>query len=228
MQLDQAKQQIETASQGKELKDKSLLHLLAAIEFYRPLWNREQQLRAAEAKADDLPRVKLHTSQGDMVVELFENEAPNTVANFISLVESGFYDGTKFHRVLPGFVAQGGDPRTKDTAAAAQRADDGPGYSIECECTKPEHRVHFRGTLSMAHKGLNTGGSQFFITFVPTGNLDGQHTVFGRVIDGIDVLAKLQRVDPEKPKPGMTPDAIIKAEVLRKRNHAYEPKKLGG
>ena len=150
--------------------------------------------------------------------ELFENEAPNTVANFISLVEKGFYDGLTFHRVLPGFMAQGGCPNGTGTG--------GPGYSIPCECYQENHRLHFRGSLSMAHAGRDTGGSQFFLTFRPTKQLDGKHTVFGRVIKGMDVLPQIQRRDPESPNPP-TPDKIIEAKVLRKRDHPYEPKKVG-
>lgn len=227
MQLDDAKKYIVAASEGKEVSDPALLQLQAAIAHYEPLWQREQKLRAAEKEADDLPRVKLQTSKGDIVVELFENEAPNTVANFISLVEKGLYDGTQFHRVLPGFVAQGGDPFSKNRGAnAGQVGTGGTDYTIACECVLPEHREHFRGALSMAHSGPNTGSSQFFLTFAPTASLDGRHTVFGRIIDGMDVLAKIQRVNPEKPA-GETPDTIVKAEVLRKRPHEYTPKKYG-
>ncbi len=189
---------------------------LEQIPYYKKAWEREQQLRAAEAKADDLPRVLLKTSKGEMELELFENEAPNTVANFIALVEKGFYNGTPFHRVLPMFMAQGGDPTGSGKG--------GPGYTIPCECYRPDFRVHFRGSLSMAHAGRDTGGSQFFLTFRPTRHLDGQHTVFGRVIKGMEVLAKIQRRDPESPH-GPEPDKILEAKVLRKRNHPYEPKK---
>lgn len=177
----------------------------------------EEKIRAAEKEADDLPRVKLETNRGVIVIELFENEAPDTVGNFVSLVEKGFYDGLTFHRVLPGFMAQGGDP--KGTGGG------GPGYKIYCECDKPEARNHFRGTLSMAHAGKNTGGSQFFLTFRATPHLDGGHTAFGRVIEGFDVLAKLQRRDPQSENQP-PPDKIVKAEVIRKRDHAYEPKKV--
>jgi len=190
--------------------------MLQEIPFYKKAWEKEQQLRAAEAKADDLPRVLLKTSKGDIELELFENEAPNTVANFISLVEKGFYNGTPFHRVLPTFMAQGGDPTGTGRG--------GPGYTIPCECYRPDFRVHFRGSLSMAHAGRDTGGSQFFLTFRPTRHLDGRHTVFGRVVKGIEVLAKIQRRDPENPQ-GPDPDKIVEAKVLRKRNHPYEPKK---
>lgn len=225
MQLDLAKKYIEEAAKNEAKPDPAFQQFLAQIAKYESLWKREQELREAEAKADDLPRVKIQTNQGDIVVELFENEAPNTVANFISLVEKGFYDGIQFHRVLPSFMAQVGDPRMKELKPGEKRAtDDGPGYSIACECVRPDHRMHFRGTLSMAHAGPNTGGSQFFLTFSPTAHLDGAHTVFGRVIEGMDVLDKLERVDPQK---GEAPvDKIIKAEVIRKRDHEYKPEKL--
>lgn len=175
----------------------------------------EAKLREAEKKADDLPRVKVETDRGVMVIELYENEAPETVGNFVSLVEKGFYNGLTFHRVLPGFMAQGGDP---DGTGGG-----GPGYQIYCECEKPLHRNHFRGTLSMAHAGKDTGGSQFFLTFRPTQHLDGRHTVFGRVIEGLDALAKIQRREPDS---DITPDKIVKAEVVRKRDHKYEPRKV--
>lgn len=189
----------------------------AAIDRERPKVAAEMTKRQAEAAADDLPRVRISTSVGDVVVELFENEAPNTVANFISLVEKGFYDGTPFHRVIAGFMAQGGDPTGTGTG--------GPGYTIACEVDAPDARQHFRGTLSMAHAGRDTGGSQFFLTFRPTDHLDGKHTVFGRVIEGFDVLPKLMRTtdDQGRPVAGVQPDTIVKAEVLRKRNHPYVP-----
>jgi cyclophilin family peptidyl-prolyl cis-trans isomerase len=156
--------------------------LLEQVEQYRQTlptmrkaWEKEQAIRAAEAKADDLPRVKLSTTKGDIVIELFENEAPQSVANFLSLVKKGFYDGVTFHRVIPGFMAQGGDP--EGTGAG------GPGYTIRDEHRQPNYRHHFRGTLSMAKtQAPNSGGSQFFLTFVPTTHLDGAHTAFGRVI----------------------------------------------
>ncbi|MCE5266527.1 MAG: peptidylprolyl isomerase [Planctomycetaceae bacterium] len=191
---------------------------LKLVPKYKQLWAKEQEVRKAEAKAGDLPRVLLKTSKGDITIELFENEAPNTVANFISLVQSRFYDGVVFHRVLPGFMAQGGDP--KGTGQG------GPGYTIADECRRPDYRHHFRGTLSMAKTAQpDTGGSQFFLTFVPTPHLDGQHTVFGRVVDGMDVLAKLQRRDPDDPE-APRPDKILEAKVLRKRPHAYKPQKM--
>jgi cyclophilin family peptidyl-prolyl cis-trans isomerase len=187
------------------------------LDEYRAYWEEEQKIREKEAAADDLPRVKITTSKGEMIVELFENEAPGAVGNFISLVEKGFYDGLTFHRVLEHFMAQGGCPNGVGNG--------GPGYNIYCECKQDNYRKHFRGTLSMAHAGPDTGGSQFFVTFVPTPHLNGLHTAFGRVIEGFDVLSKLQRVDPDaKDKP--QPDSIVKIEVLRKRDHEYVPNKV--
>lgn len=211
-----AEQYFKKAAELKTV-DMTSRELIAQIPQYKQLWAREQEIRKAEAEADNLPRVLLRTSKGDIEIELFENQAPNTVANFISLVEKGFYNGLSFHRVLPNFMAQGGDPKGDGTG--------GPGYHIACECYRPDYRHHFRGTLSMAHAGRDTGGSQFFLTFVPTGHLDGRHTAFGRVVKGMDVLAKLQRRDPESPRPP-EPDKIIEAKVLRKQAHPYEPKKV--
>lgn len=189
------------------------------VEDYKKYWEKEQQIRAQEAQADDLPRVKLTTTQGDIVLELFENEAPNTVANFVSLVEQKFYNGLTFHRVLPHFMAQGGDPNGDGTG--------GPGYEIPDEHRQENARMHFRGSLSMAKTGApDSGGSQFFLTFIPTVHLNGKHTVFGRVIEGEEVLDKLRRRDPDK-ESTIEPDKIISAEVLRKRNHEYTPKKTG-
>ena len=146
---DDAEKYLRIANENGTLDEKGQ-EALGKIKDYRAKWAREQKFRDAEAKANDLPRVKLTIGdskgnvKGDIVVELFENEAPNTVANFISLVEKGKYDGTPFHRVLKGFVAQGGDP--------TGTGQGGPGYRIADECFQPNHRgEHFRGSLSMAH-----------------------------------------------------------------------------
>ena len=188
-------------------------HYLDLIPYYKKEGAKEKAIRAKEDKAKNLPRVKLTTTQGDIVLVLFENEAPIATANFISLVEKKFYDGLSFHRVIGSFMAQTGDPKGDSSG--------GPGYTIPCECYQDNHRIHFRGSLSMAHTGQrDTGGSQFFLTFLPTNTLDGKHTVFGRVVEGMDVLSKLQRIQPGEPG---KPDKIIKATVLFKRNHPYVP-----
>jgi cyclophilin family peptidyl-prolyl cis-trans isomerase len=183
-----------------------------------PFQPREVQVTKDNAKADDLPQVLLKTSKGDILIELYEDEAPNTVANFVNLVEKKFYNGIVFHRVLEDFMAQGGDPTGKGSG--------GPGYSIPCECYKDNARKHAKGSLSMAHAGRDTGGSQFFLTFRATQHLDGKHTVFGQVIKGIEVLDKLQRIDPNNPDPEVKADKIVEATVVRKRDHKYEPKTL--
>ena len=121
---------------------------------------------------------------GDIVIELFEKEAPGTVQNFIDLINKGFYNGLRFHRVIPGFVAQGGCPNGNGTG--------GPGYIIKDELVGNPHK-HERGALSMAHRGPNTGGSQFFIVYEPQPHLDGVHTVFGKVIEGMDVVDGIQQ-----------------------------------
>ena len=121
---------------------------------------------------------KFDTSKGVIWVKLYADDAPNTVANFAHLCEQGFYNNLKFHRVIEGFMAQGGCPHSKDNPAMAGTG--GPGWQIDCE-TDTSTEPHRRGTLSMAHAGPNTGGSQFFITFVPTPHLDGVHTVFGAI-----------------------------------------------
>jgi cyclophilin family peptidyl-prolyl cis-trans isomerase len=190
---------------------------LAGLPEQKKAWAEEQAIRMKEATANDLPRVKLETSKGTIVIELLENEAPGAVGNFVGLVEKKFYDGLVFHRVLGNFMAQGGDPTGTGSG--------GPGYNIYCECEQPTARKHFRGSLSMAHAGKDTGGSQFFLTFRPTTHLNGRHTVFGRVIEGFDVLAKLQRIDPQDPSK-VEADKIVKAEVIRKRDHKYEPRKV--
>jgi cyclophilin family peptidyl-prolyl cis-trans isomerase len=216
-----AERYLRAAEESRALDEKGSFYL-RILDDLKDRWQREQEIREKEAKVSDpkqqLPRVLLKTSKGDIVVELFENEAPNTVANFISLVEGGTYNGLVFHRVLPGFMAQGGDPSGDGSG--------GPGYNIPCECYEEDHRLHFRGSLSMANTGeRDTGGSQFFLTFVPTTHLDGKHTVFGRVVEGMDVLAKLQRIDPEKPGTER-PDKIVEATVVRKRPHEYKPTTL--
>jgi len=121
----------------------------------------------------------IEMDKGTITIELFSEDAPKTVANFEKLIKEGFYDGLTFHRVIKGFVAQGGCPKGNGTG--------GPGYKIPCE-TKGNPRKHIRGSLSMAHAGPNTGGSQFFIVYEPQPHLDGVHTVFGQVISGLDVV----------------------------------------
>src|SRR5688572_31349346 len=137
------------------------------------------------------------TNRGTIVAELYDKEAPGTVANFEKLANSNFYDGVKFHRVIPGFVVQGGDPYSRDLPEGDRRVGTGgPGYHIKCE-TKGNPHKHEVGSLSMAHAGKNTGGSQFFIVLNEgnTRHLNGVHTVFGKVTGGLDVVKNIKPND---------------------------------
>ena len=137
------------------------------------------------------------TNRGTIVAELYDKEAPETVANFEKLANSGFYDGVKFHRVIPGFVVQGGDPLSRDLPAGDRRiGTGGPGYHIKCE-TKGNPRTHEVGALSMAHAGKDTGGSQFFMVLDEnsTRHLNGVHTVFGKVTTGLDIMKQIKPND---------------------------------
>lgn len=135
-----------------------------------------------------MSKVKISTAKGDMIAELYDNETPITVNNFKELIGKKFYDGLNFHRVIPNFVVQGGCPNGIGNG--------GPGYQIPCEVTAPK-QFHDRGVLSMAHAGRNTGGSQFFICHNRQGtqHLDGNHTCFGKVIEGLDVIDQIQQGD---------------------------------
>ena len=126
----------------------------------------------------------IETEKGDLVLELFASDVPMTVNNFVFLAREGFYDGTTFHRVVPGFMAQGGDPTGTGTGT--------PGYQFDDEFS--EH-THVTGALSMANSGANTNGCQFFITYAPQHHLDGKHSVFGQLIEGMDVLERLEQGD---------------------------------
>ena len=193
------------------------------IEGLNKDWADEQKVREEDAKGEPLPQVRILTTKGEMIVELYENQAPGAVANFIHLAEQGFYDGLQFHRVLEHFMAQTGCPDGDGTG--------GPGYSIYGEAKNANARKFFRGTLGMALSGGNadSAGSQFFICFLPTYNLNGEYTAFGRIISGIDVLGCITKHDPDaKKEEGAIPprlDEIIEVKVIRKRNHEYKPNK---
>jgi peptidyl-prolyl cis-trans isomerase B (cyclophilin B) len=144
-----------------------------------------------------MKKATFDTNRGTIVAELYDGDAPKTVENFEKLANSGFYDGVKFHRVIPDFVVQGGDPLSRDLPAGDPRVGTGgPGYQIKCE-TKGNPRRHEVGALSMAHAGKDTGGSQFFMVLseANTRHLDGVHTVFGKITEGLDVMKKIQKND---------------------------------
>ena len=187
--------------------------LLAQAKALQAAWPAEAGARQRDDAKGDLPRAEILTERGRILVELFEDDAPNTVANFVSLAETKFFDGTRFHRVLGDFMAQAGDPFSRNPEE--QRiGSGGPGYRIK---TQTSDRRHWRGTLSMANAGKDTDGSQFFITVKPVPHLDGKHAVFGRVLEGQDVVERLKPFD-----------LIQSVRVLRKRAHPYAPEKLEG
>ena len=139
----------------------------------------------------------IETNRGTIVAELYDKEAPGTVSNFEKLANSGYYDGTKFHRVIADFVVQGGDPYSKGGEhAKGPVGTGGPGYTIKCE-TEGNPHTHEKGALSMAHAGKDTGGSQFFMVLNPAScrHLNGVHTVFGKITKGLDVLAQIKQND---------------------------------
>jgi len=156
--------------------------------------------------SEKLPKIQIQTKRGSITIEMFEDEAPNTVANMISLIERGYYDGLNFHRVIPDFMIQGGCPNGTGTG--------GPGYDFDDECA-PNRRHDSAGVLSMANSGPGTNGSQFFITHGPTPHLDGKHTVFGKVTEGQEVVDEIKQGD-----------VMQTLVVLQKRDRVYEVEKL--
>ncbi len=154
----------------------------------------------------------LETTEGNVEVELFEDTMPVTTANFAKLIGEGFYNGVKFHRVIPNFMIQGGDPLTKE-ADTSRWGTGGPGYAIKDEFVKGDLLTNTRGTIAMANSGPNTGGSQFFINVADNTFLDGKHPVFGRVISGMDVVDKIVHVDRNERDMPLKPITILKATL---------------
>src|SRR3990167_7060466 len=147
----------------------------------------------------------LHTTKGDIVIE-FDAAAPDTVANFTKLASAGFYDGTKFHRVIKGFMIQGGDPLSKDDTKAAQWGTGGPGYQFADELGPNNHDV--TGTIAMANSGPDTNGSQFFINVADNNFLDTKHTVFGRVVSGMEVVVAIENTPANQADQPLTPVVV--------------------
>ena len=176
--------------------------------------NKEKKMNEPEKN----PVIRIATSKGDMLFELYEDLVPNTVANIITLAESGFYKGQNFHRIINGFMAQGGCPNSKRGATGAPGTG-GPGYKFADEFSAQLKHTG-RGILSMANSGPNTNGSQFFICFDATPWLDGHHAVFGKLIQGAEVLDKLEAVGSRSGTPSEKIQFNI--EVVSKRNHEYK------
>jgi cyclophilin family peptidyl-prolyl cis-trans isomerase len=187
----------------------------------RKAWEKEQAIRAAEAKADKspetwLPRILLKTSKGEIELELFENEAPNTVANFVAMAQDGAFNRLPFYTVIAGAWAEAG----------GQVFPDGKVYALTLFGCDPPSRAHFRGSVTLTTPVDDRGGgtSQFSILFLPKPSLNGKNTCIGRVVRGMEVLSRLQRINPDQ-FDDLKPDGILETKVLRKRNHAYELRK---
>jgi len=184
--------------------------LLAALGACQPAKPKPKVLQWDEPPAMQIDPTKqyfatLKTEKGDMYIELFADKAPKTVNNFVFLGRQGFYDNITFHRVIPGFMAQTGDP----TGAGGG----GPGYTIEDEFS-PDLKHDQPGMLSMANKGqAHTGGSQFFITYAPAPHLDGHHTIFGRIVEGMDVLGQLTERRPSQEPDAPPGDKLLSVEI---------------
>jgi peptidylprolyl isomerase len=219
------------------LLDQKNFGLLEKLDDFETAWQREREFRLAEAEKGDLPRVKFTTTRGDFVLELYEDHAPNTVANFIRLVEEGAYRGVPFYQVLESRIALAGDLRMSPMTL---------GFRIADERDRPDRRDFFRGTIGMAkipnpeadqdpnsdkpQTIPDSASSHFFIAFQPLPLDKSDHTAFGRIVEGIENFSALTRVDPSEKKeegtPVTEPDFILSAEVLRKRDHPYEPERI--
>ncbi|MDB5224959.1 MAG: peptidyl-prolyl cis-trans isomerase, peptidylprolyl isomerase [Candidatus Adlerbacteria bacterium] len=153
----------------------------------------------------------IHTNKGDITLEFYPQQAPNTVANFIKLASASFYNGTKFHRVIKGFMDQGGDPLTKDDSAKARWGTGGPGYQFNDEVTSANSNT--AGTIAMANSGPNTQGSQFFINAVDNHSLDKGYTVFGKVTSGMDVVTAINNVPTDSADRPLDPVIVTSVTV---------------
>ena len=208
------------------------LSFFGQLASLKEKWKREQEIRQKEAEKADNPRVELMTSKGKIIVELYEDSAPEAVASFIYLVEKGYYNFSTFFRVEQHVCAQAGCEKGDGTGS--------PGYIFAGEANHPEHRDHFRGSLTLAlgsdkntgQIGKDSGGSQFFFSFLPMPYLDGTYTVFGRIVEGQPCI-NLFRVmnlanEDERKNTSNRPDSIMSAKVVRKRSHEYRPNILAG
>jgi cyclophilin family peptidyl-prolyl cis-trans isomerase len=185
-----------------------VIAILVAVTSEKPM--AKNDYNGSENKMNSIAstetKILIETTEGNITVQLFDDKAPITVANFKKLVEQGFYNGTIFHRVIKDFMIQGGDPKGNGTG--------GPGYTIKDEFVSSLKHSKV-GILSMANTGMpNTGGSQFFITLVPTPWLDGKHSVFGEVIDGMDIVEKIGETKTDSNDRPIKEIKIIKAEIL--------------
>lgn len=179
---------------SSKLESKSILTKLATPSAQPKTTTMEEFKELSDFKPNPAKEATLVTTKGEITIELFRDEAPLTTANFVDLASSGFYDQVVFHRVIEDFMAQVGDPLSKDENAKSRWGTGGPGYKIKDEFSP--NLIHDKpGIVSMANAGPNSGGSQFFITHVATPWLDGKHAVFGQVTEGMDVLMSIAQGD---------------------------------
>lgn len=167
----------------------------STTDYYGENINKEVEPQVSSASINNnqnIMNATLHTTKGDITIEFLEAQAPNTVANFVNLAKDGFYNDVKFHRVIKGFMIQGGDPLTRDDSKIAYWGTGGPGYKFNDEITAENHNDV--GTISMANAGPNTNGSQFFINTAKNNFLDQKHTVFGKVTAGMEVVKAIENV----------------------------------
>ncbi|MDO8518040.1 MAG: peptidylprolyl isomerase [bacterium] len=174
--------------------------------------NPQTTMPDATVPAQNITSATLHTSLGDITFTFLPQQAPNTVANFIKLAQSGFYDSTKFHRVIKGFMDQGGDPLTKDDSKVAQWGTGGPGYKFADEIGPTNNNR--AGAVAMANSGPNTAGSQFFINAVDNPNLNQGYTVFGQVTSGMDTVTKINNTPVDSADRPLTP-VVLKSITLQ-------------
>ena len=175
----------------KEIKILFLLIIfLFVFLFLSSIHNKEKKDFSSKRNIKTMQKLIIHTNKGDIHLELFSNKTPKTVENFVKLAKEGFYDGTKFHRVIKGFMIQGGDPLTKNDDLMDRWGTGGPGYTFDDEIGPDNHND--RGTIAMANAGPNTNGSQFFINVADNNFLDTKHTVFGKVTQGMDVVEAIE------------------------------------
>ena len=211
--------------------DEPQSQFMAEIVQVREKWKRELEIRQREAEKNDNPRVEFNTSKGRIVMELYEDSAPETVKSFIYLVQDGFFSRKTFFRVEKHVCAQTGCEKGDGTGDA--------GYIIPSEMNNPNHRDHFRGAMSLAlgtdratgQSLPDSGSSQFFFSFLPMPQLDGIHTVFGRIVEGLEVISYFRVMnlgEESQRKEGKEADLIISAKVLRKRDTVYKPRILAG
>jgi peptidylprolyl isomerase len=206
---------------GADALNSSEVELLSEEPLSAPLNAQELEAYQADVVNDMNPVAVLETNKGVIEIELFDDAMPITAGNFAKLVEEGFYDGIKFHRVIDGFMIQGGDPNTK-TDQVFTYGQGGPGYSIPDEHIEGEQLTNVRGTISMANSGPNSGGSQFFINLTDNINLDfnkpplsSKHPVFGQVISGMDVVDTIATAETG-PSSLPVEDVVIEKATIRR------------